>query len=640
MGLGKSGVLPLWEFMADIIRLLSDTVANQIAAGEVIQRPSSAVKELLENAVDAGASRVQLVLLDAGKTLIQVIDNGNGMSDADARMCFDRHATSKLRNIDDLYTLFTMGFRGEALASIASVAQVELKSKRREQEVGTRVLMDGGNFVSQEAFAYQEGTSISVKNLFYNVPARRNFLKSNQVETRHIQEEFIRIALSNPHVHFSLHHNEAQVFDLREGNYSQRISALFGNNYKERLVPVEEETSIVNIRGYIGKPEFARKNRGEQYFFVNSRFIKDSYLHHAVSAAFESLIPRDAYPSYWLNLDIDPALIDVNIHPTKTEIKFQHDKDVYAILRAAVKRALGKYSVAPSLDFDKEPACDLPLSKLGDTPVQPQIKVDPNYNPFRIEREKSSTSFSSGGSQQMHSFRPASPSSTDVKAWLENHREVAAQQVLMHEKIEDSPIVELLNVFESLDDFRFVQVSPKSAIAAFSRGLVLYDISAARERIVYERYLNAFSRQQLNTQQQLFPPQIVLTPNDFLLIRELMEELRKIGFDISEFGQNTIVLQGVPSGLDPGSEERTLQLLLENYRLNKDKLQLTMHENLARSMAKSIIAREQSSYSSRELRQLAIDLLHCDQPFYGVNGQSVLRVLRSDEIADLIQNKS
>lgn len=624
--------------MADIIRLLSDTVANQIAAGEVIQRPSSAVKELLENAVDAGASRIQLVLLDAGKTLIQVIDNGNGMTESDARMCFERHATSKLRNIDDLYTLFTMGFRGEALASIASVAQVELKSRRRENEVGTRVVIEGGHFISQEDVAYQEGTSISVKNLFYNVPARRNFLKSNQMETRHIQEEFIRVALSNPHIHFTLHHNEAQVFDLREGNYRQRITALFGNAYKERLVPVEEETSIVNLRGYIGKPEFARKNRGEQYFFVNGRFIKDNYLHHAVSAAFESLISKDAYASYWLNLDIDPALIDVNIHPTKTELKFQQEKEVYAVLKAAVKRALGKYSVAPSLDFEKEPAFDLPLSKLNDEPVQPKIKIDPTYNPFKTEANKSMGSWST--SPQMGSFRSQKPSSTDVRTWLETHQESGSNQVLLHEKLEDSPVVELLNVFETLDDFRFVQVSSRSAIAAYSRGIVLFDISAARERIVYERYLNAFLRQQMHTQQQLFPPQICLTPHDFLLVRELMDELKKIGFDISEFGQNTIVLQGVPSGIEPGSEERTLQLLLENYRLNKDKLQLLMHENLARSMAKSVISREQSSYSSRELRQLAIDLLHCDQPFYGVNGQPVLRRIGGEEVNELIQQKS
>lgn len=624
--------------MADIIRLLSDTVANQIAAGEVIQRPSSAVKEMLENAVDAGASRIELILLDAGKTLIQVVDNGNGMSETDARMCFERHATSKLRSIDDLFTLFTMGFRGEALASIASVAQVELKSRRREEEVGTRVVVEGGNFISQDVCAYQEGTSISVKNLFYNVPARRNFLKSNQVETRHVQEEFIRIALSNPHVHFSLHHNESQIFDLKEGNYRQRITALFGNNYKERLVPVEEDTSVVKVEGYIGKPEFSRKNRGEQYFFVNNRFIKDSYLHHAVSSAFDSVMSKDSYASYWLKLRIDPALIDVNIHPTKTEIKFQHERDVYAILKAAVKRALGKYSVAPSLDFENEPSFDLPLSKLNDVPVQPQIRVNPNYNPFHLEKSTGiHPNEHAVDRQHSPAFKAYSP--TDIKTWLETNRDMPSQQSFLKEKIEDGPVVELLNVFETLDDFRFVQVAPKSALAAFNRGFVIFDIPGARERMSYERYLNAFSRQQLNSQQQLFPPQIQLTPNDFLLVRELSDDLRKMGFDISEFGQNTIVLHGVPAGLDAGTEEQILQRLLEQYRLNKDKLQLSMHENLARSIARSIILREQANYSSRELRQLAIDLLHCDQPFYGVNGQSILRFVRSDQMNELLQNK-
>jgi DNA mismatch repair protein MutL len=375
--------------MADIIRLLSDTVANQIAAGEVIQRPASAVKEMLENAVDSGASRIQLILLDAGKTLIQIIDDGCGMTDTDARLCFERHATSKIRKIDDLFTLHTMGFRGEALASIASVAQVELKTRKAEFEVGSRLVIEGGSHVSQDEAAVPAGTSISVKNLFYNVPARRNFLKSNPVETRHIQEEFIRVAMASPHIHFSMHHNESQVFDLRSGNFRQRIAGLFGAGYNERLVPVEEETSIVRIEGYIGKPEFSRKNRGEQYFFVNNRFIKDNYLHHAVSAAFDSLITKDSYPSYWLKLFVDPALIDVNIHPTKTEIKFQHDKDVYAILRAAVKRALGRYSVAPSLDFEQEPAFDLPLSKLSETPVQPRVQINPNYNPFQTDKPAS-----------------------------------------------------------------------------------------------------------------------------------------------------------------------------------------------------------------------------------------------------------
>jgi DNA mismatch repair protein MutL len=621
--------------MADIIRLLSDTVANQIAAGEVIQRPASAVKEMLENAVDSGASRIQLILLDAGKTLIQIIDDGCGMTDTDARLCFERHATSKIRKIDDLFTLHTMGFRGEALASIASVAQVEMKTRKAEFEVGTRLVIEGGSHVSQDEAAVPAGTSISVKNLFYNVPARRNFLKSNPVETRHIQEEFIRVAMANPHIHFSMHHNESQVFDLRSGNFRQRIAGLFGAGYNERLVPVEEETSIVRIEGYIGKPEFSRKNRGEQYFFVNNRFIKDNYLHHAVSAAFDSLITKDSYPSYWLKLYVDPALIDVNIHPTKTEIKFQHDKDVYAILRAAVKRALGRYSVAPSLDFEQEPAFDLPLSKLGEMPVQPRVQINPNYNPFQTDKPASSDnrSFARPASFQ----RPSSANPTDVRVWLESHQEQPVQQELTVADTRDNPIVDLLNVFEDLDDFRFVQVGAGMAVAAHQRGMVVFDVLGARERILYERFLLSFTRQQANTQQQLFPPQINLSPTDFALIRELSDELRKMGFDIAEFGQQTIVVQGTPSGMEPGTEQSTLQQLLEQYRNNREKLQLPVHENLARSLARSMMIKAPVNYSSRELRQTAIDLLHCDQPFVGVNGKPILKSLRSDQVQQLLQ---
>ena len=625
--------------MADIIRLLSDTVANQIAAGEVIQRPASAVKEMLENAVDSGATRIQLILLDAGKTLIQVIDDGCGMSETDARLCFERHATSKIRKIDDLFTLHTMGFRGEALASIASVAQVELKSRRREFEVGHKVVMEGGTCTLQEAAAVPEGTSLAVKNLFYNVPARRNFLKSNPVETRHVQEEFIRVALANPQIHFTMHHNEAQVFDLRSGNFRQRIAALFGAAYNERLVPVEEDTTIVHVEGYIGKPESAKKNRGEQYFFVNNRFIKDSYLHHAVSGAFESLIPKDAYPSYWLKLTVDPALIDVNIHPTKTEIKFQHDRDVYAIIRAAVKRALGRYSVAPSLDFEQEPAFDVPLSKLNELPVQPQIRVNPNYNPFRKEEsEKTTASFSVQGRPAASFGGHPDPSRSEVRAWANMHREAPVQHELTAAEVRNSPEVELLKIFEDLDDFRFVQVGGKLALATHARGLVMFELQGARERILYERYMNVFSRQQANTQKQLFPPQINLSPADFMLVKELSEELRKIGFDIEDFGQQTIVVQGIPAGLEPGSEHVTIQHLLEQYRMNKEKLQLPVHENISRSMARSIMLRDQGTYSSRELRQMAIDLLHCDQPYYGVNGKCILKSLNSDQVNQFMQS--
>lgn len=625
--------------MADIIRLLSDTVANQIAAGEVIQRPASAVKEMLENAVDAGAQRVQLILLDAGKTLIQVIDDGAGMTDTDARLCFERHATSKIRKIDDLFTLHTMGFRGEALASIASVAQVDLRTRRSESEVGTRVVIEGGTFLFQEETVAPVGTSLSVKNLFFNVPARRNFLKSNPVETRHIQEEFLRVALANPAVHFSMFHNESQVFDVRTGNFRQRIAGLFGAGYNERLVPVEEETSIVKIEGYIGKPEFSRKNRGEQYFFVNNRFIKDNYLHHAVNAAFDALITRDAYPSYWLKLYVDPSLIDVNIHPTKTEIKFQHEKDIYQILRAAVKRALGKYSVAPSLDFNQEPAFDLPLSKLNEIPVQPKIHVNPNYNPFH--QDKSEKPSFAGSAFQQASFGRPSASQSDVKAWIESHREEPVQQSLSgteYRKLSENPVIDLLNLIEDLDDFRFVQTGNGVAVAAHHRGLLVFDIAGARERILYERFLHSFAKQAPHSQQQLFPPQIPLSPVDYLLVTELSDDLRAMGFDIEPFGKNTIVVQGIPSGLEPGSEQVTLQQLLEQYRSNKDKLQLPVHENLARSLARSMVGRTPSQLTSRELRQTAIDLLHCDQPFAGVNGKTILRAYRSEQVAQLLQS--
>ncbi len=627
--------------MANIIRLLSETVANQIAAGEVIQRPASAVKEMLENAVDAGASRIQLILLDAGKTLIQVIDDGSGMSETDARMCFERHATSKIRKIDDLFTLHTMGFRGEALASIASVAQVELKTRRPEFELGQKVMMEGGSFISQEAVAIQKGTSLAVKNLFFNVPARRNFLKSNLVETRHIQEEFIRVAIAHPQIHFSMHHNEVQVFELRQGNLRQRISAIFGSSYNERLVPVEEETTIVRIEGYIGKPEYARRNRGEQYFYVNSRFIKDNYLHHAVSSAFEALIPKEAYPSYWLKLYVDPAEIDVNIHPTKTEIKFRHDKDIYAIIKAAVKRALGRFSVAPSLDFDKEPAFDLPLSKLSELPTLPQIRINPNYNPFKIEQDRQIPDVTNRGQGHwQEGLRMHAPSSRDIKSWLENHQDTASQTELIPPASISNPVIELLNVFEELDDFRFVLVAPGIVSAAYTGGLVLFDLPLARERILYERFLHAFSKQHLPSQQQLFPPQIALSPGDFMLVKELQEELRKMGFDIAEFGKHTIVVQGVPGGLEPGTEQVTLQSLLEQFRMNKDKLQLPVHENLARSLAKSILVRQQPGYSSRELRQIAIDLLHCDQPFYSVQGKAILKNFRAEQLLQLMQSIS
>jgi len=370
--------------MSDIIRLLPDSVANQIAAGEVIQRPSSAVKEILENAVDAGSTRIELYIKDSGKSLIQIVDNGLGMSPTDARLSFSRHATSKIRNADDLFKLQTKGFRGEALASIASIAQVELKTKRKEDEIGTTIIIEGSEIISQSPVAMDDGTIINIKNLFFNVPARRNFLKSNNVEARHIIEEFERVALAHPEVAMSLNQNGIEIFRLAASNLRQRIVGIYGSHYNERLVPVAEETSLLSISGFIGKPAFSKKSRGEQFFFVNKRYIRDGYLNHAVTNAFEELLPRDSYASYWLFIEIEPSRIDVNIHPTKTEIKFDDERSVYAIVRAAVKRSLGQYSIAPALDFEKENSFELPHAMRTQLPTQPTVTVNTNYNPFRI----------------------------------------------------------------------------------------------------------------------------------------------------------------------------------------------------------------------------------------------------------------
>ena len=377
--------------MSDVIQLLPDSVANQIAAGEVVQRPASAVKELLENAIDAKADNISLVIKDAGKALIQVIDNGIGMSPTDARLSFERHATSKIKSADDLFKIETKGFRGEALASIAAIAQVELKTKDSQSDLGTQIIVEGSEVKEQEACTCAQGTAISVKNLFFNVPARRNFLKSNAVETKHIIEEFQRVAMVHADISFSMYNNGNEVFNLPKGSFRQRIVGVFGKKYNQRLVPIEEKTEIVNIEGFVSKPEFARKTRGEQYFFVNDRFIKSGYLNHAVQNAFDQLLSKDQFPSYFLKLKINPSKIDINIHPTKTEIKFEDERSIYAIVRTAIKQALGKHNIAPTLDFEQETTFNTPLLKQSDMVKAPTIKVNPNYNPFESKSERSST---------------------------------------------------------------------------------------------------------------------------------------------------------------------------------------------------------------------------------------------------------
>lgn len=517
-------------------------MANQIAAGEVILRPSSVIKELMENAVDAGATQIQVLISDGGKNLIRIIDNGCGMSETDARLCFERYATSKLRKPEDLYAIRTMGFRGEAMASVAAVAQVELKTKREEDETGSCIIIEGSEFKSQESCVTSNGTSISVKNIFFNVPARRNFLKSTPVETRHVMDEFLRVAIPRPEISFSLHHNGIEIYNLPVTHQRQRICHVFGSNYNERLVPVEENTSIIGISGFVGKPDYAKKVRGEQFFFINNRFIKDAYLNHAVSSAFEELLPQGTYPSYFLFFTIDPARIDVNIHPTKTEIKMEDEKSVYAILRSSVKRALGKYSIAPTLDFDQEQAINVPLSKLNQPPLQPQIKINREYNPFKTVQPN-----------------PAPANEIKVQRDWEKLYAIARQNETDNIKTAPQQGTLPIETSELQEHASFMQLFKNYIAVGLSEELWLVDQQLAHERILFERNLQMLKGAPVAAQQNLFPMQFEFDTRQVAAITEIIDDLNKSGFDLQPFGKNTFVLNSVPSYLEKGEEKKCLK---------------------------------------------------------------------------------
>jgi len=605
-------------FMNDIIHLLPDSVANQIAAGEVIQRPASAVKELLENAVDAGSTNIQLVIKDSGKTLIQIIDNGCGMSGTDARMSFERHATSKINKAEDLFSIRTMGFRGEAMPSIAAIAQVEMKTRRHDEETGTRIIIEGAEVKLQEAISTAPGTSIAVKNLFFNIPARRNFLKSNPVEARHVIEEFERVALAQPQIAMSLHQNGMEVFQHPVSNFRQRIVNLYGASYNERLVPVQEETSLLNISGFVGKPQFARRTRGEQYLFVNRRFIKDGYLHHAITGAFEELLQRDSLASYWLHLDIDPAKIDVNIHPTKTEVKFEDERSVYAIVRASVKRALGQYSVTPTIDFEQERAFDIPHSMRSEVPRQPVVMVDTAYNPFR---EK----ISAPEKRELDNLY------TGIR---EDARALVEQDVPLAAPVLDGRWSEEL-IAES-DEFVF-QLSERYIISQLKTGLLLVDQQAAHERILFERYRKLMETGNGPSQQSLFPQVLELTAADFEVLKDIRGELRALGFDLQEFGQNSFVVHGTPADVPAGDEKRMIEKLVEQYKNNQSQLNVDRREGLVRAMAKSNSIKPGKRLAPKEMKQLIDELFACEKPFRGIDGKPTLVKMDLEEIKELFK---
>lgn len=603
--------------MADIIQLLPDSVANQIAAGEVIQRPASAVKELLENAVDSGASNIDLIVKDSGKTLIQVTDNGCGMSVTDARMCFERHATSKIKNADDLFRIKTFGFRGEALASIAAIAQVELKSKRVEDELGSHVSIEGSFVKNQQPCAMEPGTTIQVKNLFYNVPARRQFLKSDNHEMRLIVEEFQRVALVNPNIGFSLTNNGKVQMQLPAASLKQRISNLFGNNYQEKLVPVEVDTEVVKISGFIGKPESARKTRGEQYFFANNRFIKHPYLNHAIEEVFSTLIPEEHFPSYFIYLEVDTNDIDINIHPTKTEVNFQNHQAIYGILKSAVKQAVGKYSLFPTIDFDTKPEYNFYFPK-DKSVVVPGVKVNPEYNPFMKQQSPDL------GLSSFYVSPDVRPKESDDDFSINR-----GQQVLTVGADFES---------EEKESRGFIQLQKKYIIAKIKSGIIIIDQQAAHERILYEKFLDRLEVRPGNVQQQLFPQTVKLSAPDSDVVCELMEEFNKLGFQLEPFGQNTYIVTGTPADLSEPNVQQLIEGVIENYKLNKSSLKNDKVKNLARSMAKNLSVKVNKSLSIEEMQNLVDDLFACRVPGISPSGKSIIVNFSIEEIEKRFQS--
>ena len=615
--------------MPDIIKLLPDAVANQIAAGEVVQRPASAVKELLENAIDSGADKIQLIIKDAGKSLIQVIDNGCGMSATDARMCFERHATSKINKAEDLFAIRTMGFRGEAMASIAAIAQVELKTKKHEDELGSAITIEGSVVLSQEACATTNGTSISVKNLFYNIPARRNFLKSNPVETRHIIDELHRVALAHPEIYFTMHHDGQEIYHLPQTQLKQRIIHLLGNHYNEKLVPVDEETSIIQVKGYIGKPSSAKKTRGDQFFFVNNRFIKDAYLNHAVKIAFEELLPDDYFPLYYLFIEIDAAKIDINVHPTKTEIKYQDEKAIYAIIRSAVKRALGKHNITPTLDFNQETAFQGMISdKPFDEITPPSIKFNPDFNPFQ-EQQKSAKEIP---------FLRAIGEKKSIPSQWDTLYEIAyakEQQQSSFDLNEDKKIQTGDDKIESINGRQVFQLHQRYVITQIKSGLMLVDQQAAHERILYERFLIQLEENKGASQQSLFPQTVSLNTTDFALAMELLPDLQSLGFQIRAFGKNTLVIEGVPADLQENNDlAAMLEQLIESFKNNHTILKLEKRDNLAKTLARNSAIKAGTNLETEEMNDLIDKLFACKMPNASIYGKQVIVKITLDELIE------
>lgn len=617
--------------MSDIIQLLPDHVANQIAAGEVVQRPASVVKELMENAIDANATEIKLIIKDAGKTLVQVIDNGKGMSVTDARLSFERHATSKIRAAEDLFQLSTKGFRGEALASIAAIAHVELKTKQETDDLGTAIVIEGSEVKSQEVSVAPIGTSVSVKHLFFNIPARRNFLKSDTVELRHITDEFHRVALAHPNIAFAFYHNGSDLFNVPQENYRQRVVHIFGTKTNEKLVPVEEETEVLKISGFVGKPEFSKKTKSEQYFFVNQRFIKSPYLNHAIKSAFEGLLKDGYHPSYFLNLTVDPKSIDINIHPTKTEIKFDDEHTLYAILRSAVKHSLGQFNIAPILDFEQQSSFNTPYDYKHKSASTPAIEVDRSFNPFADD-------FTSSASSAKRSSHNTGFKSAPTASWesmyvgLEsksNNSHSDFSQVTFESDTKNESIFSDSSIETTKTTF---QLQQKYIVSTLKSGMLVIDQNRAHQRILYENFLKHITIQEATSQQLLFPLELHYTPSETKIIEDLKINLEHTGFVFSELSNKEITITGVPVGVPESEVSIILEQLISDVENDVPDTNFSASDLLAKSMAKSLAIKNGQSLNSTEQEHMVNSLFACKEPNVSPTNRPTFITMAVDDI--------
>lgn len=609
--------------MTDIIRLLPDAVANQIAAGEVIQRPASVVKELVENSLDAGATSILIHIKDAGKTLIQVTDNGCGMSPTDARMSFERHATSKIRAATDLFAIRTMGFRGEALASIAAIAEVELRTKRMGDETGTFIHLSATRVLSQEPAACNNGTTIQVKNLFFNVPARRKFLKTDSTELKLIITEIQRVAIPNPGISFTLYHNSNPLYDLPASNLIKRISGLFGKSIVQALIPVESETSMVSITGYTGLPKYARKTMGEQFFFVNNRFMRHPWFHKAVMQSYEKLLPPDAFPSYFIFLETDPGSIDINVHPTKTEIKFEDERSIWQIMNASVREALGKNSIVPSIDFDQEGSIDIPMPVKAGQPMKiPEISHNQGYNPFSESQGKSSGNWPAASRDENRNLRH----------WDQLYKGNETGNIRPDEKENEDQELLFQGKQIPYKGKKVLQLKQKYLILPVKSGMMVIDQKRAQERILFERFLQVMQNERVTSQQILFPHTFELNPADAELLKEILPDMETIGFDIREFGKDTFIINGIPGMLETASPVELVEKLLEEYKNSPVDPHEKVREQVAMSLAKASAVSYGTELPAEVMDHMVDQLFACTSPNFSPEGKPTLAIIPLEDI--------